>query len=98
VTATLKGFKTALPGLRRRSTEAGLTANIEDLVIFARVMAPLGGAMHKGIIVEPQADHPEREGMICVEFTPPVKAVKPYDSVTHISCEASSVVVGWFDD
>jgi hypothetical protein len=70
-------------------------ANIEDLAIFARVMAPLGGEMHKGIIVEPQVGHPKREGMVCVEFTPTVKTMKPYDSVTHVSCEAHSVVVGW---
>ncbi len=71
-------------------------ANIEDLAINTRVMVPLGDVLHNGIIVDPPADHPQGEGMICVKFTPPVKTMKPYDSIDYIPCTASSVTLGWW--
>ena len=42
-------------------------------------MAPLGDVLHRGIVTKPPGDHPLDEGMICVEFTPPVKTMRPYD-------------------
>ena len=63
-------------------------------------MVPLGDVLHKGVIAEPRADYPLSEGMICVELTPPVKTMNPYDSIDFITCAARSVVLGWwlFDD
>jgi hypothetical protein len=72
--------------------------NFKDLTTNIRVMAPLGDQMHKGIIVEPPPDHPRREGTVCVEFTPPVNAVEPYDLITHITCEVDCVELGWSDE
>jgi hypothetical protein len=71
-------------------------ANIEDLPPNTHVMVPLGDVLHKGVITEPRADHPVGEGMICVELTPPVKTLKPYDSIDFITCAASSVMLGWW--
>jgi len=34
--------------------------------------------------------------MICVEFTPPVQAEKPFDSIDYAVCPASRVTLGWF--
>jgi hypothetical protein len=75
---------------------AELVANIAELTINARVMAPLGDVLHRGIIVELQADHPGGEGMICVAFTPPVKTITPFDSIDAVTCPASSVTLGWW--
>jgi len=36
--------------------------------------------------------------MICVKFTPPVKTMKPYDSIDYITCPADRVTLGWFDE
>jgi hypothetical protein len=72
--------------------------NFGDLTTNIRVMVPLGDQMQRGIIVEPPADHPRREGTICVEFTPPVKAMEPYTMVTHITCEIDRVELGWSDE
>jgi hypothetical protein len=69
---------------------------VRELPMNTRVMAPLGDVLHRGIIAEPQADHPQDEGMICVEFTPPVKTVKPYGSIDYITCPADRVTPGWF--
>jgi hypothetical protein len=73
-------------------------ADFTDLTTNIRVMAPLGDQMHRGIIVEPPADHPRREGMIYVEFTPPVKAMGSYTMVTHITCETDCIELGWTDE
>jgi hypothetical protein len=70
--------------------------DIKDILINTRVMAPLGDVLHRGIVVEPRADHPLGEGMICVEFTPPVTTTRPYNSIDFITCPASSVTLGWF--
>ena len=48
--------------------------NFKDLTTNIRVMAPLADRMHKGIVVEPPDDHSQRDGMVCVKFTPPVRA------------------------
>jgi len=61
-----------------------------------RVMAPLGDVLHRGIIVEPRAEHPPDEGMVCVKFTPLVKTMKPYDSIDYVTCPANRVTLGWF--
>jgi hypothetical protein len=71
-------------------------ANVEDLPINTRVMVPLGDVLHRGIVAEPLADHPQGEDMIYVQFTPPVKIMKPYDSINYITCPASSVTLGWW--
>ena len=71
--------------------------NFDDPTKNIRVMAPLGGEMHRGVIVKPPEDHPRREGTICVKFTPPVQAMEPYTMVTHITCGADSVELGWSD-
>jgi hypothetical protein len=72
--------------------------DISDLPTNTRVMAPVGDVLHRGIIAEPRADHPLGEGIVCVEFTPPVKAVKPYDSIDYITCPANRVTLGWLDE
>jgi hypothetical protein len=59
-------------------------------------MAPLGDVLCPGIVVEPQADEPLGDGMIRVEFTPPVKAEPPFDSIDVITCPADRVTIGWF--
>jgi hypothetical protein len=69
---------------------------IKALPIDARVMAPLGDVLYRGIIVEPRADHPRGEGMVCVKFMPPVTAEKPYDSIDYITCPVDRVTPGWF--
>ena len=68
--------------------------NTKGLPINTRVMAPLGDVLHRGIVAE--ADHPLGEGMVCVEFTPRVKTVRPRGSIDYITCPASSVTIGWF--
>jgi hypothetical protein len=68
----------------------------KDLSINTRVMAPLGDVLHRGIVVEPRADHPEGKGIVCVEFTPPVTTIKPYSSIDYIICPANRVTLGWF--
>jgi hypothetical protein len=67
----------------------------KDLPNNTRVMAPLGDVLYPGIVVEPLADHPLDEGMIRIEFTPPVKTVPPYDSIVFITCPVDRVTVGW---
>jgi len=59
-------------------------------------MAPLGDVLYRGIIVEPRADHPLVKGIVCVQFTPPVKTMKPFESIDYITCPASRVTLGWF--
>jgi hypothetical protein len=71
-------------------------ADIKDLPVSTRVMAPLGDVLHRGIVAKPPGDHPLDEGMICVEFTPPVKTMKPYSSIDRVTCPATSVTLGWF--
>ena len=71
-------------------------ADFKELPANTRVMAPLGDILHRGIVVEADADNPLTEGMICVEFTPPVETTGPYNSIDYISCPASSVTLGWF--
>ena len=61
-------------------------------------MAPLGDVLHGGIVAKPPGGHPLDEGMICVEFTPPVKTMKPYDSIDYITCPANRVTLGWLDE
>jgi hypothetical protein len=75
-------------------------ANVEDLPINTPVMVTVADVMHKGVIAEPRVDCPLSEGTICVELTPPVKTMKPFDSIDFVTCPASSVVLGWwpFDD
>jgi hypothetical protein len=69
--------------------------NFKDLTKNIRVMAPVEDQMYRGIIVEPPESHPRRNGMICVKFTPPVRAGEPYTEITHITCEADCVELGW---
>jgi hypothetical protein len=54
--------------------------------------------MHRGIIVDPPQDHPRRNGTICVKFTPSVKVGEPLTEVTHLTCEADGVELGWSDE
>ncbi len=65
-------------------------ANIEDLPPNTRVMVPLMGVLHKGVIAEAPADHPLAEGMVYVAFIPPIKTIKPYNSTDCITCAASN--------
>jgi hypothetical protein len=71
--------------------------NFKDLTTNIRVKAPLGDRMHRGVIVESPEDHPRRNGMIRVKFTPPIIAGEPYTEITHLTCEADCVEVGWPD-
>jgi hypothetical protein len=70
-------------------------ADIKDLPISTRVMAPLGDVLHRGIVVEPLEDHPKGDEMICIEFTPPV-TIEPSGSIDYITCPAGYVTLGWF--
>jgi hypothetical protein len=70
--------------------------NNNDLPKNTRVMAPLGDVLYRGIVADPRGDHPQDDGMICVEFTPPVKTEKPYDSINYITCPANRLTLGWF--
>jgi hypothetical protein len=72
--------------------------NFKDLTTNIRVMAPLADRMHRGIIVETPEGHPRGNGMICVKFTPPVTAGEPYTEITHITCEADCLEMGWTDE
>jgi hypothetical protein len=65
-------------------------ANIKDLSIKTRVLAPLGDAMHKGVIVKPPADHPcGTDNMVCVQFTPPVPDDRDSSIFfSYLSCDA----------
>jgi len=72
--------------------------NFKELTTYIRVMALLGQQMHRGIIVEPLEGHPRRNGMICVKFTPPVRAGEPHTEITQITCEADCVELGWTDE
>jgi hypothetical protein len=36
--------------------------------------------------MESQPDHLLGEGMICIEFTPPVKSAPPFESIETIIC------------
>ena len=49
-----------------------------DLSVGVRVMAPVGDVLHRGVIAESPANHPQGEGMVCVKFTPPVKTAEPF--------------------
>jgi hypothetical protein len=69
-----------------------------QFVTDIRVMAPLAGEMHRGIVVATPDDHPRREGLVCVEFTPPVKAGEPFTEITHITCEVECLELGWQDE
>jgi hypothetical protein len=66
------------------------------LSIGVRVMAPVGDVLHRGVIAEPPADHPQGEGMVCVKFTPPVKTAAPFTSIDCITCPVNRVTAGWF--
>ena len=67
-----------------------------DLPAGARVMAPVGDVLHRGVIAESPADHPQGEGMVCVKFTPPVKTAEPFASIDYITCPVDRVTAGWF--
>jgi hypothetical protein len=58
-----------------------------------RVTAPLGALLYRGIVMESQADRLLGEGMICIEPTPPVKTVPPFESIETIICPANRVTV-----
>ena len=34
--------------------------------------------------------------MVCVKFTPPVKAAEPFTSIDYITCPVNRVTAGWF--
>jgi hypothetical protein len=70
--------------------------DIKGLPKNTRVMAPLGDVLYPGIVAEPQADEPLGEAMIRVEFTPPVRAEPPFNTIDAITCPVDRVVVGWF--
>jgi hypothetical protein len=70
--------------------------DIRALPRNTRVMAPLGDVLYRGIIADPGADCPGGEGVVFVEFTPPVKTMLPYNSIDYITCPADRVTLGWF--
>nr|WP_294518168.1 hypothetical protein [uncultured Rhodopila sp.] len=70
--------------------------DVKDLPKNTRVMAPLGDVLYPGIVVESPANEPLDEGMIRVEFTPPVKAEPPFGSIDAITCPVNRVTAGWF--
>jgi hypothetical protein len=74
--------------------EAKGMEDCNDLPIGARVMAPLGDVLYRGVVVEPPTKS-LGESMVCVEFVPPVAMMKPFDSVTHTTCPASRLTRGW---
>jgi hypothetical protein len=72
------------------------TVMANDLPIGVRVMAPVGDVLHRGVVAEPPADHPQDGGTVCVKFTPPVKTAEPFESVDYITCPADRVTAEWF--
>jgi hypothetical protein len=68
----------------------------DPLPLGIRVMVPLGDVLYRGVIVEPRDDHTPREGMVCVQFIPPVVAIDPPVSIDYITCPAGDVTQGWF--
>jgi hypothetical protein len=58
-------------------------------------MAPPGDVLHRGIVVEPLADHPLDEDMIRNEFIPPVTTVLSCDSIAFVTFLLNRVTVGW---
>ena len=67
-----------------------------DLPVGVRVMAPVGDVLHRGVIAESPADHPQGKDMVCVKFTPPVKTAEPFTSIDYITCPVNRVTAGWF--
>jgi hypothetical protein len=69
-------------------------AKADTLPVGTRVMVPLGDGdvLHRGVIVEPREDHAPREGMIGVQFIPPV-AIEPSGSITYITYPAGEVTL-----
>jgi hypothetical protein len=69
--------------------------DMKNLAKNTRVMVPVGDYLYRGIVAEPPADHTRIEGMICIELTPPVKTMKPYDSINYVTCPVDRVTLGW---
>jgi hypothetical protein len=59
-------------------------------------MAPPGDVLYPGVVAESQAYEPLGEGMIRIEFTPPVKAEPPLGSIEAIACPMDRVTINWF--
>jgi hypothetical protein len=60
-----------------------------------RVMAPLGDVLHRGIVVQARDEDALSDGMVCVEFTPPIP-IEPAGSIIYITCPTKDVTLGWF--
>jgi hypothetical protein len=60
--------------------------DIRAIPINTRVMAPLGDVLCRGIIAKPRPDRPGGEDMVCIEFTPPVEMMPPYNSIDYVTC------------
>lgn len=67
----------------------------DTLPIGTRVMAPLGDVLYPGVIAEREG-HASPEGMVCVQFTPPVTITEPSGSITYMTFPASDLTQGWF--
>jgi hypothetical protein len=67
----------------------------DTLPIGTRVMAPLGDVLYPGVIAEREG-HTSLEGMVCVQFAPPVTIVEPSGSIIYMTCSASDLTQGWF--
>jgi hypothetical protein len=58
-------------------------------------MAPLGDVLYRGIVVEPEEGNALGEGMVRVQFTPPI-AIEPSGTIDYITCPAIDVTMGWW--
>ena len=76
--------------------EVYVPAEPDGIPLDTHVMAPLGDVLCRGIVVAPRGGLAPGAGTICAEFTPPVKAEKPFDSIDYVVCPASRVTLGWF--
>jgi hypothetical protein len=68
---------------------------MQAIPINTRVMAPLGDVLHRGVVVQPQEGDALDNGIVRVEFTPPVP-IEPSGSIIYITCPAKDVTPGWF--
>ena len=68
-------------------------ANREDLLNGTRVKVLYGYSMHPGVIVERPFDHLASEGMVSIQFTPPIQDgnTRKSSSAKVLTCQAGRV-------
>ena len=70
--------------------------NPNVFAVGAKVMAPIGEVLHRGVVVEPPADQHLTDGFVCVQFRPPVAAAEPFTAIESVICPLSRLAPGWF--